>query len=345
MNSQKFRQIVQALGLLVLSLAFVIVPTESQDHVFAQPECTGEITTRVLKLLQDNTDGTVGLYLKEVGGPVLANCNERFVFEPASTIKVLHHLHAMLAVQNKSIIGGSVVTLETWIRWYTDYNTAISYSCPGDKMPALSPLKDLLLGMMRVSDNRHTQALRVYFGEENINATAQQLVGMKDTALRHRIGCGGGRDGAIAKPNRLTLYDAGLLYEKVADGSLLTPEYRQIFYEIMLGKDRDITRIVDEEAPSPMTPQQKTAFLNQMDMRQKSGSYDLCNPVCLQYRSIAGWAKIPFCREGVVTPREYVFGIFIHGAIAAVQAFNVARVELLREQIRAALQAFPACSG
>jgi hypothetical protein len=294
--------------------------------------------------LKSNTDGTIGLYLKEVGGPVLAACNERTVFEPASTIKVLHHLHAMLQVQNDSIVQGSVVTLETFIPWFANYNTTISFSCPGDTGPRLSSLRDVLAEVMKNSDNRHTQALRVFFGEENINATAQAIF-MKDTALRHRIGCGGGRDGALAKPNRLTLYDVGLLYERVADGSLLMPPHRQTFYELMLGKDVGILRMVTEEAPPQMTTEQKNAFVNQMDMRQKSGSYDIGNPCCLQYRTIAGWAKIPFCSGGVVVPREYVFGIFIVEAISAQQAFNTARVELLREQIRAALQGFPACSG
>ena len=61
-----------------------------------------------LAILQDNTDGpaetyAVGIYLKQVSGPVLEQFNESFIFEPASTIKVLHHLHAMLQVEAGSI--------------------------------------------------------------------------------------------------------------------------------------------------------------------------------------------------------------------------------------------------
>ena len=44
-------------------------------------------TTRVGEMLRSNTDGTVGLYLKQVGGPVLASLMDTTTFEPASTIK------------------------------------------------------------------------------------------------------------------------------------------------------------------------------------------------------------------------------------------------------------------
>lgn len=335
MNTKSFVP-AAALSLLIFAAA---VPQ-------AQEDCSGEITARVLQLLQSNTDGVVGLYLKEVGGPVLAACNEQRIFEPASTIKVVHHLHAMLQVQNGSVVQGKVVTLDTEIEWFADYNTAISYSCPGDSGRRISPLRDVLAGMMKDSDNRHTQALRVFFGEENINATAK-AIGMNDTALRHRIGCGGGRDGAVAKPNRLTLYDAGLLYEKVADGSLLTPDHRKDFYALMPGKEydssgvwRNIQRIIDEEAPTTMTTARKNSFAQQTETRYKGGSYDLCSPGCLQYRTMAGWAQIPFCEGERIVLRQYVFGVFAVEAVSAQPAFLAVRsgAELLREQLRVALQ-------
>ena len=46
-----------------------------------------EPTDRVRGLLEDNPEGgTAGLYLKEVNGPVLAEYNAGFIFEPASAI-------------------------------------------------------------------------------------------------------------------------------------------------------------------------------------------------------------------------------------------------------------------
>ena len=47
-----------------------------------------DLSDDIQMLLEANTDGTVGLYLKEVNGGVLANFNENFVTYPASTIKV-----------------------------------------------------------------------------------------------------------------------------------------------------------------------------------------------------------------------------------------------------------------
>jgi D-alanyl-D-alanine carboxypeptidase len=53
----------------------------------------------VASFLRLNTDGTTGFYLKRVGGNVIMNQNESFIFYPASTIKVMEHLHAMRRVQ------------------------------------------------------------------------------------------------------------------------------------------------------------------------------------------------------------------------------------------------------
>jgi hypothetical protein len=58
-------------------------------------------TTRVAQLLQaGGITGVQGLYLKQAGGPVLANLEESFSYEPASSIKVLAHLYTMTQVQN-----------------------------------------------------------------------------------------------------------------------------------------------------------------------------------------------------------------------------------------------------
>ncbi len=346
----------QALGVLALGLALLASSTRYNSQAQDQSDCTGEITARVLKILR-NIDGTTGLYLKEVGGPVLAACNERTVFEPASTIKVLHHLHAMLQVQSGSVVQGSTVTLETLVPWFTGFvqdSQGRNTSCPADRGLAVDPLRNVLREMMWRSDNRHTQAIRVYFGEASINATAQNL-GMKDTLIQHRMGCGpthNPQDNFLDKHNRLTLFDAGLLYEGVANGSLLTPPNRQTFYELMAGKEFDFTgiwsaiqRMIVAEAPPNMTAQQRAAFTNQMDTRYKAGDYTWCDPQCLYWRSIAGWAQIPFCQEGRIVIRQYVFGIFFDKASRNPStAFRLAKAELLREQLRDALQAFPACS-
>ena len=56
-------------------------------------------TTRVGDLLRNSTDGTVGLYLKQVGGSVLASLMDSSTFEPASTIKIATHLYTFRQIQ------------------------------------------------------------------------------------------------------------------------------------------------------------------------------------------------------------------------------------------------------
>ncbi|MGH9991615.1 MAG: serine hydrolase, partial [Nitrososphaera sp.] len=155
-----------------------------------------EPTDRVRALLEDNSEGgTVGLYLKEVNGSVLAAYNEGFIFEPASAIKALIHFHAMRQVQDGAVINSEVVTLSTQIPWFSDGGPD---DCPSLTGPASDTLSNGLAAMMGPSDNRWTQAMRDFFGDANIDATRQQF-GMTDSALLHMIGCGG------PPPNQLTL--------------------------------------------------------------------------------------------------------------------------------------------
>jgi hypothetical protein len=49
-------------------------------------------------------------------------------------------------------------------------------------------------------------------------------------------------------------------------------------------------------------------------------------------------AQLPFCVEGKIISRQYVFGIFVHQGVSEAQhAYNTVKGELLREPIRAAL--------
>ncbi|MBC7772153.1 MAG: serine hydrolase, partial [Pyrinomonadaceae bacterium] len=163
------------------------------------------LTTRIGDILRGGTDGVSGCYLKQVDGPVLASLNPDFTFEPASMIKILHHTHAMLQVQNGSI------NLTSSVNVFSGY----SGSCPQDTGGFSEQLRTSLNLMMENSDNARTQAMRARFGETGINATAANL-GLTRTSIHHRIGCAGGADGAINDPNMFSLRDAGSLYEQIA---------------------------------------------------------------------------------------------------------------------------------
>jgi hypothetical protein len=288
------------------------------------------ITTRVGQQLRAGTDGRVGLYLKQVGGPVLAALQEDFVFEPASTIKVVPHLYAMREVQNNN------AELSDLLPRYTDAAT----SCPTTAQSGNEPLSTVLAAMMKNSDNARTRATIDTFGQNDINSMAQSTVGMSDSSINHVIGCGG----PVA--NQLTLRDAGLLYEGVADGSLLDAAHRQQFFALMFGPSWSrLNQIVAEEAPNGMPAAEVQSFRSQVQTYLKGGSYGVGG---LAYRSHAGWARLPFCVNGLIQPREYVYGVFIHGAsdhAAADATIGAVGGEVLREQIRAGLESWSDCTG
>jgi hypothetical protein len=277
--------------------------------------------------------GNYGLYVKQVNGGILADLQRDFIFEPASTIKAVHHVHALRQVA----LGN--ITLNTNVNWFRD----IDGSCPLDTSPAVGTLRTGLQAMMEQSDNNWTQAMRVRFGEANLNATAQAL-GMTNTLLRHRLGCAAGSDGAIAEPHRLTLTDIGRLYEAVANGYLLTTTRRNTFYALMIdGLDSDLSAIIDQEAASLGLSATKVAnFKARVRTAAKAGNYTLNNGVTGNrlYLSIGGWIRLPFRSGTTIIPREYVFGAFYHNATAITGNIWADRAELLREQIRAALQTF-----
>ena len=195
---------------------------------------------------------------------------------------------------------------------------------------------------MRASDNRQTQALRLFFGQSNINATAMQI-GMKHTLYQHTVGC---NDDAKAHPNQMTLVDAGMLYEGVATGVLFTSsrtsDSRTSFYSVMTGKGspvwQELVNIVKEES-ADMTGAKQHEFINAMDLHYKKGGYEIDD---LTYNSLTGSVTISF-RMSRAPAREFVFGIFVVQArnkSMADEAWGAARAEILRDHIREALRSW-----
>lgn len=326
-----------------LCFSFVLV-----DNSVPNLDGAGAAATRVAQLLRTGgISGVQGLYLKQVGGPVLANLEESFAFEPASSIKVLPHLYAMHQVQD------GAANLTDSVQQYANGPN----SCPDPAQTgATETLSAALQQMMWHSDNARTREITDTFGAANINAYTVSI-GMTATQLNHIVGCGG------PIPNQMTLSDLGALYEGVATGSLLTGANQATFYSLMAGKaefdtersdfahlwDNDIPAMIAQAAPAA-TPAQRLDFQNSMNLVYKAGNYINCSDSCAhiaEYFSIGGWVRIPFCDGGSAAPREYVFGIFLHGALdnsytdgkptLAAQNFLTAKAELLREPIAAGL--------
>jgi hypothetical protein len=312
------------------------------------------ITTRVGNIIRNGVSGTEGLYLKQVGGPVLASLEDGVVYEPASSIKVVANLYATNQVQK------GLISLTTPITHYTNGPD----SCPNP--PVVSGTETLGLAlreMMFHSDNARTREITDHFTDASINSYAKSI-GMANTSFNHYVGCGG------PVPDTLTLDDAALLYEGVANQSLLNAKYRGVFYSNMAGRAQyesegydwtglwstDIPNIINQVAPAGTTAAQKAAYQSEMNLAYKAGSYILCpNNNCNTISediSITGWFQLPVCTASATTYAEYVFGIYFSkepysnwtssSVTPTENDFTAAKGELLREQIQAGMAS---CAG
>lgn len=142
--------------------------------------------------LNYNPRGIFSAYLKQVAGPVLIDFNAQRRAETASSLKVLHLLHAMRRVQlNLDALASDNFR-------YFDYFDGSGHE-PKDRCPSsaqeiggggsMSTLEWGLDRMVDDSDNRTTRGVVLrYGGFDPINATAA-WAGLTGTLLRHNIGC------------------------------------------------------------------------------------------------------------------------------------------------------------
>lgn len=294
---------------------------------------SNDLTQRVAGIMRGIMDDEIyvraGALLKRINGSRRAGLNNSRVFDPASTLKTLHHVHAMRQVA----LGNVEFTAPITVRGY-DGNPG---GCPPELPIRAEPLNDVLRLMMENSDNIRTEAIKDYFGQDDINATADAL-DMPDTELVRRIGCGGAH-------NALTLDDGATLHEAVADGYL--GEWRDEFYDLMLNGAMsygggagypDVGGIIDEEAADIGLPEQKRLdFRAAVEIASKGGSVGLGG---LAYRSSLAWISIPYMQDGALAPREFTVGAFVDGAVDgdnASAAVGAAASEVLRDELHAAL--------
>lgn len=303
----------------------------------AVPPALGDLTAEVSQLIADKvTGGVSGFHLEKINGPVLASQNAGYLFYPASSIKVLQHVHAMLEVEKP---GG--VDLGTVIPVYDDPAESCDDDHAGDT-PTPRALEVALRRMMEDSDNQDTNAVQELFGRPAINATAHAVIGMSAaTQLNHKLGCAGPDSDPV---NQMPLWDATLLHERVALGQVFALEStRETFYDLMLDGNW-LEDLMDEEAPAEMTADDLAAFKADVRMARKGGSYG--DPD--RYLSMVGWISLPWhpCFASL-PPREYVFGVFFNDFDAISPTFGAgAAVEaMLRGEVRAALEDWQACES
>ncbi len=296
---------------------------------------TGGAFADGLGLLQDNTDGDVGVYVKEIGGDVREAANENFVFEGASTNKTMIHVHAMSEIQAMNASLGETVSV------FTD----LDGSCPLDTGEVMESLEIVLRRMMVESDNPRTQAVRDRFGDADINMT-MQLLGMSSSMLNpgQTLGCGAE---ALASPNALTAADLGRLYEQVLTG-FLDETTRDQMFALMLNETNSfyINRVIDDEAlAAGLTAQEIADFKASIRMAHKGGNYTLVpdGQPARFYVSLGGYVELPYGCED--ESRQFTYVAFVDNASSLdtqgtgsdLNIFDVGR-ELLRPVIREAVE-------
>jgi len=301
------------------------------------------LTTKMGELLGYGSDGSTGVYLKEVGGPVLASLQPTFVFEPSSSIKVVHHLYAMRRV----MFGDDDLSNSFTVA------RGLTGSCPNDGPPLVSQtLEQTLQGMMQDSDNADTHAIELRYGRSAINDSTQSGVGMTSTSIIRSVGC------AEYPLSEMTLVDAALLYEEVAAGNLLNPATREDFYRLMQGENTVVTRwftnqlesLIHEVATDLGIPGAAADYWDHTRLAWKPGNDRfIIDEVSHDWRSVSGWVSLPwYCGEVRYTNKEFVFGLFIDDAsdptYCSDRYFDYT-IELFREQVTAGLTACVSAVG
>lgn len=277
--------------------------------------------------------GDFGFFLKEVNGPVLAEMRADTVFEPASTMKTLYHVHAMRRVHLGFAILNQLI------------NKPLSCGVPGNNQTLLLTLRQ----MMENSDNYSTLAISNHFGIANIDATATAL-GMNSTNVNFTIGCSG-----PSPESQLTLRDLTTLHEQVANGYL--GNLRNTFYDLMANGSPDglsfpswgtqtlNSRINAEAVVLGLPAAVRDAFKAQLNVAYKPGGIGWSNPgPWTFYYAEGGYMSVPFKNAaGALTPREYTFGVFNYlftGAaneVAGREAMGDAELELVWNRVKAAM--------
>lgn len=300
-------------------------------------------TRRIRDLINANTDGQTGFRLKQVGGPEIAGVNRTFVWEPCSSIKLLHGVYSIWQCAELEDSLSSMVEYRNLFEQDLDQACGL---CPFNWTcgPFFYDLETTIRAMLEPSNNNALVALEHRYGVETLEdfATANGFGGITIP----RQGCGG-----CDVLNTATCMNMTTMMEKVADGSLFDQGWQDTLYTLMNDLDEQgygaygrISDIIDQEAASTdLTAEEIADFRDRMDFAQKGGSYSCV----FEYRTDAGWASIPFKTQflgnWVVLPRQYTFAVFAHQATSS--ASNIiftARDEMLRELIREALATWDA---
>lgn len=289
----------------------------------ADPSCEDNTAVGSSYLQANVSGGTYGFRFVRVGDGLLASLNPEHAFYPASSLKVIHLLHAI-----------------RWAGGRLDLEAALATPIPVLEDPCaatgtswVEPLSAVLEAMMVRSDNLRANAIQDYFGREALNATAIDFAGTTATLLAHRFGCGGPANNPA---NRSTALDLSRIYERISLGEALDPEGARLLASFMLGPLWPSLDAAVHAAGAAlgMDAAAVGAFRDGIELRYKAGWWgaDL---------SLGGYLVLPAPACAGSPSRVYAFAVFVDGAAAVTASFEVSDLVavVLQDEIRASLQA------
>jgi hypothetical protein len=292
------------------------------------------------------SNGSYGFMLRQVGGPVLCNLNSNFAYEPASVMKGLHAIYAVLQCSL------NLDHLETQVYNPNRCTTQTQANlCPspwpncnaGDE-----PLEDTIKWMMQISHNARTRVIEERYGRGVLNSFADGILELDNTQINHTLGCLCGNT-----PNTTTASDISRMYELVNTGALFSGTWRNTLAGLMANLQAwgyasypTLSTVINQEAAQTnLTSGEIAQFRSQVQFVNKGGRYGCGGTL---YKAEGGWAEIPFkthlLGNWVTTTRRYSFATFVHGTTddTGSDVTYRAKEEILREQIREALESWDA---
>ncbi len=298
-------------------------------------------TRRIRNEVYDKMFGKWGFYIKKVDGSVVAGLNADSTFEPASMIKIVHAVTALRDVQdgNRSVTSPvpwrqhpsfparyrSDPGFYSGVKGVSNDKDVCAYDDDGNVAgtPVNDQLGPIILDyMLKDSDNRATDAITNLYGFEGLNDTID-VAGMTKSEMVHRIGCGTTWDRSSDYHNKLTLIDAGKIYEGVERTQLLDETRRADLYSYLGGGTINpggaLAAMIDEEGVNAgLSPAERRDFVGRVIARSKGGSYSMCpepgdcDTSSLQMRTVGGIIFLPVrVAEGIDTV-PYVYGRFFN---------------------------------
>lgn len=295
--------------------------------------CTASTTTCALRVLAP-AGGTDGVYLRQVGGPVVASSNASRPFEPASSIKPLIALYAITRLEAHAL---SLTTRVPMID-----GSGGPDDCPPAARTGTEPLGVALAQMLEVSDNNRTRELMQYFGVAALNRFARSI-GLVHTHFQtsprppgfNVIGCNSYAQGTLPPSldgNTLSLADAATLWTRLVT---LPSPYGAVFADLAAGRAMyerqgynfsgiwpDVVGLARSVAPVALTTRQVDAFLSHATVSVKGGSYywSVCGDRSTCQRSWTSFAfalELPTCAGASLHHTTYVGGDFVAGSDTA----------------------------